>query len=826
MNIRKVEVHGVGPLLDIEIELKPKGTNLILGPNECGKSTLYKSIISIVYGFSTKVEAQQSRSRGESGRFCGKIVVDIGDVSYEISREFDLDDVTVVRHSADFDPEVIFDGNANPRGRTEEPHEYRRILRDEIGFPSKSVLCNTAFVGQLDVGIDLDDDLRRQISGAGQADYKKARQIMRDQYYDLSREALPGDNRRRVDKRTEKLTQEIDTLEMELNQAIEGGESINRLRMENESKKGEFLKVSENLTNKNRDVEALEQHLGYVERFNSYKHQESLEESRQNQLSQLKDRIARIEKELASESYTSFADLENDDLEQIRKYINSDVDEALAQIEKIINYEQRVQDEIDDDRFNVLRDAHEDTGQKLLRLKELDTEISEQREKIRKQDSTIEKKARKALWLIPFVLFVVGGVIGGLLGNLVIGFSNLSINPVLGVFIGFGMFGIALGFVGLIIALSLRNQPDVMKLDLIAAETRLADARSERDETTKKLKSILEEDNSLDVLIERWINLKRLRDEKDGYTREREQFESRKILEVRENPRLTTIIESKSTVILKERLKKYEELGAEMATKQDILAGLSATGNDSVEDISSQLKEVQRQLETLEDRFPTFKDYRENSSQGVDRLEREKRELERLEERSKELSIQVRKAELDLAGFRSPNSGNPEGIEEQLEQKREELDRCILLRDALAIAIETLDEAIIDFEEKHILHLSSKTSQYFKLFSREHYVEVSLDANGIFVTDNLDRNFDVTDLSTGARDQLFIALRIAITDLLSADSSVPIIMDDSFVNFDPVRLVAALDFMTQIGLERQVILLTHDGNYEKWADRVITMNNC
>jgi len=297
-------------------------------------------------------------------------------------------------------------------------------------------------------------------------------------------------------------------------------------------------------------------------------------------------------------------------------------------------------------------------------------------------------------------------------------------------------------------------------------------------------------------------------------------------LKTRKNPQLNPVIESETTAVLKDRLKIYDELLSEMQTKQETLEGLSTEQEDASEDISNKLKEEQRKMESLEETFPTFKEYRGYLSQGTERLEKGKRELERLEDRSSDLSNQVRQAELDLAGYHSPTSENPEVIEEQLEQKREKLERCVLHKDALAIAIETLDNAIIDYEEKHLQRLSSKTSQHFKLFTKGHYSEISIEANQIRVSDNQGLNFDVSDLSTGAKDQLFLALRIAIADLLSADLPVPIIMDDSFVNFDPERLTAALNFMSQIGLERQVILLSHDENYKKWADRVIILDDC
>ena len=64
-------------------------------------------------------------------------------------------------------------------------------------------------------------------------------------------------------------------------------------------------------------------------------------------------------------------------------------------------------------------------------------------------------------------------------------------------------------------------------------------------------------------------------------------------------------------------------------------------------------------------------------------------------------------------------------------------------------------------------------------------------------------------MSQGAADQLYLALRLAISDLvLPADKQVPLILDDAFTNFDDERCAAALDFLSAEAARRQILLFT------------------
>ncbi|MEZ4374858.1 MAG: hypothetical protein R3B07_28855, partial [Polyangiaceae bacterium] len=68
----------------------------------------------------------------------------------------------------------------------------------------------------------------------------------------------------------------------------------------------------------------------------------------------------------------------------------------------------------------------------------------------------------------------------------------------------------------------------------------------------------------------------------------------------------------------------------------------------------------------------------------------------------------------------------------------------------------------------------------------------------------------VDDLSDGARDQLFLALRIAsIERYVEAGTVLPVVLDDILVHFDEERARAALEALSELGRRTQVLFFTH-----------------
>ena len=78
----------------------------------------------------------------------------------------------------------------------------------------------------------------------------------------------------------------------------------------------------------------------------------------------------------------------------------------------------------------------------------------------------------------------------------------------------------------------------------------------------------------------------------------------------------------------------------------------------------------------------------------------------------------------------------------------------------------------------------------------------------------------VEALSEGARDQLYLALRIAAVETYAAQAEpLPFIADDLLVHFDDTRAAAAIALLADLGRTTQVILFTHHDHVVALAER-------
>ena len=66
----------------------------------------------------------------------------------------------------------------------------------------------------------------------------------------------------------------------------------------------------------------------------------------------------------------------------------------------------------------------------------------------------------------------------------------------------------------------------------------------------------------------------------------------------------------------------------------------------------------------------------------------------------------------------------------------------------------------------------------------------------------------VAGLSEGTRDQLFLALRLALLECRTSEP-LPFIGDDLLSSFDESRTLAMLRLLAAAGQQRQIILFTH-----------------
>jgi len=155
---------------------------------------------------------------------------------------------------------------------------------------------------------------------------------------------------------------------------------------------------------------------------------------------------------------------------------------------------------------------------------------------------------------------------------------------------------------------------------------------------------------------------------------------------------------------------------------------------------------------------------------------------------------------------------------EKLEYAQEAIDKARGRLEPLAreYAINRLAETILEEVQERFMHrtrdeLLSKASNYFRRITSGDYEGISLpdnleNADFISLTEKGDA-VDTTDyLSRGTQEQLFLSVRLS--RIQEIQPPLPVILDDSLVNFDSAHRRQAVDIIEELSKTHQIFVLT------------------
>ncbi len=143
-----------------------------------------------------------------------------------------------------------------------------------------------------------------------------------------------------------------------------------------------------------------------------------------------------------------------------------------------------------------------------------------------------------------------------------------------------------------------------------------------------------------------------------------------------------------------------------------------------------------------------------------------------------------------------------------LEERRE---RVLETYAVLAVAERLMARAQSFNEQARQPEVIRRASEVFEQITDGRYVRVSPPAeDGHFrVFDATSEAKDTRELSTGTAQQLYLAVRIALVEQLDdMGEGLPVLMDDVLVNFDPERRAGTAKAVAELARHRQVILFT------------------
>ena len=145
---------------------------------------------------------------------------------------------------------------------------------------------------------------------------------------------------------------------------------------------------------------------------------------------------------------------------------------------------------------------------------------------------------------------------------------------------------------------------------------------------------------------------------------------------------------------------------------------------------------------------------------------------------------------------------------EEVQSRREQLQAEY---DAIALAMDVLSRANTTLQNRFSPALGEKAAKIFTKLTDGKYNKVllsrELTASAQESGAGVPREAPL--LSQGAADQLYLAVRLAICDMvLPKEKAIPLVLDDALTSFDDARCAAALDYLMELSRERQILLFT------------------
>ena len=201
-------------------------------------------------------------------------------------------------------------------------------------------------------------------------------------------------------------------------------------------------------------------------------------------------------------------------------------------------------------------------------------------------------------------------------------------------------------------------------------------------------------------------------------------------------------------------------------------------------------------------------------------IPREQLRLRQSQLRDRDASL---RRELHTTQGRVQSLGDPAELRLQLQSLAERQSALQKEYDAIAMAMEVLALSNSSLQTRFSPALGEHAAAIFTNLTGGRYNKVLLDRSMTPSAQQTDQLIphEGSQLSQGTADQLYLAVRLAICEMvLPAERAVPIILDDALVNFDDERMAAALDYLLGLSSKHQILLFTcqkREGAYLSWA---------
>jgi len=234
MWIERISLEGFGPFARSRtVDFTAHDVNLVLGPNEAGKSSLVGGLCAVLFGERPSATARlRSWQATEDGRFRGIVQLRTREGrALKLTRDFASETLTVAELHGKTE-QLLFSGRVTPgtrRGSVVQP--YESLLTEILGFSSRTIFEQTLCVRQTMLSTVFAGELREIASGSARASYVDVRTRLLRRCDDITRDRPPDSGQRRLtnDRALEQALDKQQQIESEIDAAEQwnrGGRSV------------------------------------------------------------------------------------------------------------------------------------------------------------------------------------------------------------------------------------------------------------------------------------------------------------------------------------------------------------------------------------------------------------------------------------------------------------------------------------------------------------------------------------------------------------------------------------------------------------------------
>ena len=182
-------------------------------------------------------------------------------------------------------------------------------------------------------------------------------------------------------------------------------------------------------------------------------------------------------------------------------------------------------------------------------------------------------------------------------------------------------------------------------------------------------------------------------------------------------------------------------------------------------------------------------------------------EIESIQKEMNNVNIKLHELELDKENV-EPKIDNLMKIEEEIVNNNEKIVNLRKLEKSMNLAKELLEKAYEKMKNTVTPKFTENLSKNINKITDGKYTNVMVkDDNGLVVELENGNYVEANRLSVGTIDQLYLSLRLSMTEDLSKEK-MPIMLDEAFAYYDTQRLKNILKYLANTYPDRQMILFT------------------